>query len=408
MRESGHYETGISILKPGKTMRNDRNWKTLAWALILSGVFSGWIRAQGAGGRGGQIWKAIAADFVPPKEFAGDYGDFRSPLKFYDGREVKDAEDWGKRRAEILQRWHGMMGEWPPLFEDQQLEIVSSGQRENFTEHKVRFRWLPNEVTDGYLLVPQNANGELPAVVTVYYEPETAVGKGKELRDFAYQLAKRGFVALSIGTRATTDAKTYSLYWPSIEDAKVEPLSMLAYAAANAFHALANRPEVDPDRIGIVGHSYGGKWAMFASCLYDKFACAAWSDPGIVFNDTRDSVNYWEPWYLGYYPRPWRKRGMVTAENPSYGLYPKLRKQGDDLHELHSLMAPRPFLVSGGAEDTPAQWKALNHTIAVNGLLGHKNRVAMTNRPKHDPTEESNEHIYQFFEYFLMENGIGK
>lgn len=21
---------------------------------------------------------------------------------------------------------------------------------------------------------------------------------------------------------------------------------------------------------------------MFASCLYDKFACAAWSDPGIV------------------------------------------------------------------------------------------------------------------------------
>ena len=26
-------------------------------------------------------------------------------------------------------------------------------------------------------------------------------------------------------------------------------------------------PEVDPKRIGVMGHSYGGKWAMFASCL---------------------------------------------------------------------------------------------------------------------------------------------
>ena len=41
------------------------------------------------------------------------------------------------------------------------------------------------------------------------------------------------------------------------------------------------------DRIGIVGHSFGGKWSLFASCLYEKFACAAWSDAGIVF-DERD------------------------------------------------------------------------------------------------------------------------
>ena len=41
-------------------------------------------------------------------------------------------------------------------------------------------------------------------------------------------------------------------------------------------------------------------------------------------------------------------------------------------------MAPRPFLVSGGSEDPPARWKALNHAVAVNKLLGHENRVAMT------------------------------
>lgn len=39
--------------------------------------------------------------------------------------------------------------------------------------------------------------------------------------------------------------------------------------------------------------------------------------------------------------------------------------------------------------------------MAVNRLLGYENRVAMTNRPGHSPTEESNEQLYLFFEYFL-------
>ena len=38
---------------------------------------------------------------------------------------------------------------------------------------------------------------------------------------------------------------------------------------------------------------------------------------------------------------------------------------------------------------------------AVNGLLGHENRVGMTNRPKHEPTEESNARIDEFFEWAL-------
>jgi len=64
-------------------------------------------------------------------------------------------------------------------------------------------------------------------------------------------------------------------------------------------------------------------------------------------------------------------------------------------------MAPRPFLVSGGAEDRPQRWRALNHTITVNKLLGCANRVAMTNRTTHAPTPESNEQIYTFFEHVL-------
>jgi len=46
--------------------------------------------------------------------------------------------------------------------------------------------------------------------------------------------------------------------------------------AANCLTALAQLPEVDALRIGIIGLSYGGKWSMFASCLDERFACAVW------------------------------------------------------------------------------------------------------------------------------------
>jgi len=339
--------------------------------------------------------------FAPPDSLAGQYGTFRSPLRFYNGKQVKTAADWKRRKKEIRERWHHLMGKWPPLLELQRLTVDSSQQKDGYIQHRVRFKWTPDEWTDGYLLIP-NGEGKRAAVITVFYEPETAAGiGGKPHRDFARQLAKRGFIALSIGTREASRRQEFSLYYPTIEQAEVQPLSMLAYAAANAWHVLANVPEVDPARIGIIGHSFGGKWAMFASCLFDKFACAVWSDPGIVFEDDPSLINYWEPWYLGYHPKPWRKRGPITPDHPAFGLYPRLIREGYNLHELHALMAPRPFLVSGGAADPVTRWVPLNHTIAVNRLLGYESRVAMTNRAGHSPTPASNEQMIAFLERFL-------
>ena len=337
----------------------------------------------------------------PPTEFRGKFGTYRSPLLRDDGTKVASLAEWKVQRANLLKEWMQLLGTWPKVITDPQVTTLETTIRDGIRQLKVEFLWTPTESTIGYLLVPPG-KGPFPGVVTVYYEPETAVGRGKEHRDFAWKLANRGFAALSIGTTQATADKTYALYYPSIENAEIQPLSMLAYAASNAFHVLASRPEIDSDRIGIVGHSFGGKWAMFASCLYDKFACAAWSDPGIVFDDSRSSINYWEPWYLGYHPKPWRKRGLITSDNPARGLYPMLRAEGRDLHELHALMAPRPFLVSGGSEDPIQRWQALNHTISVNQLYDEKPKVFMSNRPDHTPNDESNAVIYAFFEQFLL------
>jgi hypothetical protein len=112
-------------------------------------------------------------------------------------------------------------------------------------------------------------------------------------------------------------------------------------------------------------------------------------------------VNYWEPWYLGYDPKAQRKPGVPSAERPRTGLYKELIDAGDDLVDLHALIAPRPVLVSGGTEDPPRNWQALNHLVAVNELLGHRRRVGMTARRTHVPTAEALELELAFLEYWL-------
>jgi hypothetical protein len=336
----------------------------------------------------------LATFFTPPDDLAQEFGTFESPLKFHDGHRVVNPAEWPARRAEILKTWHDLMGPWPPLLDKPQIDLLDRIRRDNFVQHRVRVATAPNWTSNGYLLVP-DGEGPFPAMLVVYYEPETSIGANdKVLRDFGYQLAKRGFVTLSIGSPPGS-------YYPTKDTCRLQPLSFHAYVAANCHTALAGLPHVDAERIGVMGHSYGGKWAMFASCLYDKFACGVWSDGGIVFDEQRGNINYWEPWYLGFEPGPARKPGIPKEDNPRTGPYRKMIESGRDLHELHALMAPRPFLVSGGSEDHRGRWNALNHAIQVNTLLGYQNRVAMTNRRGHSPTEESNEQIYMFLNHVL-------
>jgi hypothetical protein len=255
-----------------------------------------------------------------------------------------------------------------------------------------------------YLLIPEG-EGPFPAVLDVFYTPEGGAGLDESKRlgvDFGYQLAKRGFVSLCLGSPGGGEVRGTLASYKNADSVELQPLSYLAYVAANCCNLLANLSEVDPERIGVVGHSFGGKWALFASCLYEKFACACWCDPGIVFDESRGNVNYWEPWYLGYDQAQSREPGIPDDDKPRTGAYKKLVEAGHDLHELHALMAPRPFFVSGGSEDQPYRWQALNSSVAVNRLLGHENRVGMANREGHAITPEANEQICLFFQYFLQ------
>jgi len=355
------------------------------------------------------LWKKLERFAQPTEEFAGKFGPYRSPLKFADGSSVKTAEDWARRRDEIQKTWHKRLGAWPPLVERPALKKLEKVERDGFTEHKVQVQVAPeNKWVEGYLLVPKGT-GPFPAVLVPFYEPLTSIGQGAKgkgvgTHDYGLQMVKRGCVTLSIGTPGSLDklgGDTRTALTQAGVEMRRQPLTLLAYVAANCLTALTQLPEVDPKRIGIIGLSYGGKWSMFASCLDARFACAVWSDPGIVFNEKDSNVNYWEPWYLGYDPKVQRKPGIPSEANPRTGLYKELIDAGEDLVDLHTLMAPRPVLVSGGVQDPPRNWQALNHLVAVNTLLGHKNRAFLTARKTHVPTAEALELELTFLEYFL-------
>ena len=51
-------------------------------------------------------WEDLVPFFKPPSEYSDNFGAYRSPLKFEDGRPVKNAGDWARRR-------HGKPG-WEP------------------------------------------------------------------------------------------------------------------------------------------------------------------------------------------------------------------------------------------------------------------------------------------------------
>lgn len=337
----------------------------------------------------------VAPFFNPPADLASERAPLRNLLRFEDGRLARSAADWIRRRSEIKDHWTGALGKWPALLQKPRIDVIAQADTPLYVRKRVRVEIAQERFEEGWLLIPKD-RGPRPAVLVPFYEPETSIGLGdREHRDYARRLAERGFVTLAIGSPGGDARK------PDPGRDGWQPLSFLAYVSANCANALRRLPEVDGNRIGIVGHSYGGKWAMFSACLNETFACAAWSDPGVGFDDTRPSINYWEPWYLGRTNHTQRAPGLPSPSNPAIGPYQDLREQGHDLHELQALMAPRPFFVSGGSEDPRNRWALLNHVREVYTLLGAQDRIGMHNRPAHPPTEEATEMVCDFLEHFL-------
>jgi dienelactone hydrolase len=239
------------------------------------------------------------------------------------------------------------------------------------------------------LLVPEGQGpGPFPAVIAWtsttpdYREPEVSWGT---------YLARHGYVVLTSwsfirnyrqGTRGVPACElVYERFGRWL------PLGKMVHDVAREIEYLRTLPQVDPDRIGFMGFSLGGKAALYVAAFNPDVKATVAVDPHIALNG---GTNWYAPWYLDWqrkfedistpdYPIP-ALRGTVQSL-----LNPDVKRPGfeHDHQELLALVAPRAFLLIGGSQTEDAggdsddleSWGYVNRAKEVFGLLGVPDRL---------------------------------
>lgn len=109
----------------------------------------------------------------------------------------------------------------------------------------------------------------------------------------ARMLEDFGYVALRFDFRCCGESEG--------ERAQVRCFDQMA-DAKNALSFLATRPEVDPARIGVVGHSFGAAVAVYSAGVDSRFACVisscGWGDGERKFRGQHPTPEAWA-WFTG-------------------------------------------------------------------------------------------------------------
>lgn len=204
-----------------------------------------------------------------------------------------------------------------------------------------------DERAHAFLAIPLGLKAPAPAVVSLH--GTYAHGKEREagLEDnpekaFLDQLARRGYVVIApdhfvAGERippegAYDTARFYQKHpqWTAVGKS--------AFESSIAVDVLRSLKEVDPERIGTLGHSLGGHGAYFLAA-YDPRIKVAVSNSGCAPFRYNSKVEAWARGSFYVYLKPMRERLLK-------GFLPPI-----DMHEIMALIAPRPFLDLSGLND---------------------------------------------------------
>ncbi len=254
---------------------------------------------------------------------------------------VRSIEEWRVRRAHILANMQLVMGEHPerdaalPL----EVEVLGEERGDGWTRRTLTFVAETGDRVPAQLFVPDGAQQAGPAMLCLHQT--TAIGKdepaglgGKPNLHYARELAERGFMTLAPD-------------YPGYGDYHIDAYAM-GYASATmkgivnherAVDLLASLREVDPARIGCIGHSLGGHNALFLAAFDERVRVTVPSCGfGPFFRYKGGDLTGWS--HDGYMPRIASEYGRDPARMPF------------DFTEVLGALAPRHVFINAPVADS--------------------------------------------------------
>jgi len=227
-----------------------------------------------------------------------------------------------------------------------------------------------------YLLIPKKRQGRVPAVVCFYGTTngsgkKTTVGlSGDKNRAFAVDMVEAGFVAFAAdylrdGERVTPGKRPYDTteFYATFPDWSIHGKD--AWDTMRAIDYLQSLEFVDPENIGMVGHSYGGHSTIFTAALEPRIK-AAWSN-GPVSDFLEHGMHWASP------------KGAGSSQSlPAMRPYILDRSIPPPItfYEVTSLIAPRALAVGQAVgERRPMEEENCAAVSEVYAALGAPDRV---------------------------------
>jgi len=302
------------------------------------------------------------------------YADKLRLLAWRDRRGVEHpigrAEDWPKRRGHILASMQQVMGPLPSRNAGPPaVELLEETQLAHCTRRRILFMVEPGNQVPAYLFIPDRHRERLPAMLCLHQttregKAEPAGLSGMTNMHYALELAERGYVTLAPD-------------YPNYGDYRRDPYAA-GYASATmqgivnhrrAVDLLASLPEVDPHRIGVIGHSLGGHNALFLAA-FDPRVRAVVTSCGFnsFFKYRGGDLNGWS--HAGYMPR-------------IRDIYERDAKQMPfDFSEVLAAIAPRALFINAPLHDANFEVSGVKDCLTaatpVYRLLGAANALTAT------------------------------
>ena len=258
---------------------------------------------------------------------------------------VASCDEWEQKAAALRELYKLTLGTSPDENFDISPEIVEESRVDGYIKRKIAYNVAPDERINGWMLLPENiGNKASPAVLCIHqtspYGKEQVIGNvpsqiGQSLA-YALHLVKRGFITfsydlLSAGERCYPGLKDFDTapFYEKYPDWSVRGKDISDVSCA--LDVMQAMPEIDPQRIGSIGHSQGGGITIEAMALDKRIkvgvsSCGMWpmrfsKNP---FNNARTG------WWVG---RPLLRPFCITGKQ-----FPV------QMHELLAMSAPRPFM----------------------------------------------------------------